>query len=70
MTSQELAELIKQAQARYDTLTPEQKEWHDYEQRRSFARSSCPSDRDYLKWCILVDRIMPPRNFPEGEKTS
>lgn len=58
-----LANLIKQARAVYDALTPEQKAAHDYEQRRSFVRGMCPSKQDYNEWCKIVDQILPPQRL-------
>jgi hypothetical protein len=60
MTDAELKHLIDAAWARYDLMTPEQQEQHDWEQRRSFARGMCPSNRDYKEYCAMVDRILPP----------
>ena len=62
MTEAELMELVQKAKARYDALTPHQKAFHDYEQRRSFVRGQCPSNRDYDKWCKGVDELLPPMN--------
>lgn len=31
-----------------------------YEQRRSFIRGMCPSNRDYKGWCETVDKMFPP----------
>lgn len=64
MTDQDLKELIAQAQARYDALSPEEKARHNYEQRRSFVRGMCPDNRDYEQWCAMVDRILPPHACP------
>lgn len=55
-----LEQLIKDSIARYEAMTPEQKTAHDYEQRRSFVRGMCPSNRDYKEWCEHVDKILPP----------
>ena len=57
----ELNDLIAEARARYDGLSPEDKADHDYEQRRSFVRGMCPGKRDYGEWCKMVDRLLPPR---------
>lgn len=59
MTSEELQKLVVEANARYSALTPNQKMRHDYMQRRSFVRGSCPSSRDYAEWCAIVDKAMP-----------
>jgi len=60
MTETELKQLVAYAQARYAALTPEQKAYHDHEQRRSFVRGMCPDSQDYDGWCKLVDRMIPP----------
>jgi hypothetical protein len=52
-------ELITNAKARYDALPLEQRASHDYQQRRSFLRGLCPSNRDYGDWCRLVDVLLP-----------
>lgn len=57
----DLIRMVAEAKARYDALTPEQKIEHDYEQRRSFMRGTCPDHQDYTAWCKVVDSIMPPR---------
>ncbi len=59
MTEAELKDLVAQARAQYEALTPEQKIEHDYEQRRSFVRGMCPDNQDYAEWCKVVDRVMP-----------
>lgn len=51
---------IAAAMERYDRLSVEEKRNHDYEQRRSFVRGMCPSNRDYDLWCKTVDQILPP----------
>lgn len=56
-----ITDLIARAVAAYEAMTPEQKVAHDYEQRRSFVRGMCPSNRDYDLWCKTVDKILPPR---------
>lgn len=61
MREAELMALIAKANERYQALSPQEKEEHDYEQRRSFVRGSCPSDRNYEDWCKVVDKLMPPR---------
>jgi hypothetical protein len=53
-TDPKLLALIERA--RDHVMTPEQL----YEQRRSFVRGMCPSNKDYGEWCKLVDRLMPP----------
>ena len=53
-------DLIREARARYNAMSPEQRAAHDYEQRRSFVRAMCPSHRDYDDWCKAVDHILPP----------
>jgi hypothetical protein len=60
MTDAHLWELAEKARAAYDAMTPEQKDRHDYEQRRSFVRGMCSSRQDYEEWCKIVDRLMPP----------
>jgi len=60
LTKADLTDLIRAAQAKYDAMTPEEKAWHDHEQRRSFVRGMCPSKRDYNEWCETVDRLIPP----------
>lgn len=64
MNDAELRDLVAQAVAKYDAMTPEEKADHDYAQRRSFARGMCPSNRDYAEWCKVVDRLLPPRRLP------
>lgn len=56
----DLTGLIAEARARYDAMTPAEKATHDYEQRRSFVRGMCPGRYNYEKWCIAVDRLLPP----------
>lgn len=60
MTHDELMRLVSEARARYMAMTVEQRAYHDHEQRRSFARGMCPSDRDYAEWCKVVDQVIPP----------
>lgn len=60
-TDQTLIEQITKAVAAYKAMSPEDKMDHDYEQRRSFVRGQCPSNRNYIDWCGLVDEILPPR---------
>jgi hypothetical protein len=61
MTEPEFKALVAKAQAVYDAMTPDQKAFHDQEQRRSFVRGMCPGNRDYYaEWCKLVDRMIPP----------
>ena len=55
----ELKLQIAEAFMRYDRMTPAQRARHDHEQRRSFVRGMCPSDRDYNEWCTVVDRLLP-----------
>lgn len=38
MTEEELKELVKKAQAKYDAMTPEQKKEHDEAQRQSWVK--------------------------------
>lgn len=42
--------------AKNHVMSPEEA----YEQRRSFTRGMCPSNRDYKEWCGEVDRLLPP----------
>lgn len=56
-----IARMVKEARSVYDAMTPEQKSDHDHEQRRSFIRGSCPSNRDYEEWCRVVDEFLPPK---------
>jgi hypothetical protein len=60
MTEDELKQLVACAQAKYMAMTPQEKADHDHEQRRSFVRGMCPDDQDYVEWCNLVDRMIPP----------
>jgi hypothetical protein len=53
-TNPELLALIERAKTY--VMSPEEV----YEQRRSFTRGMCPSNRDYKEWCEEVDRQMPP----------
>lgn len=57
----DIMEMVREAQARYDALSPEQKAAHDYEQRRSFVRGMCPESQDLNEWSKIVDRLLPPR---------
>lgn len=43
MTEDELKNLIRKAQERYDALTPEEKAEHDRKQRESFVRGMMPT---------------------------
>jgi hypothetical protein len=61
VTEAELKAWVAKSQQFYDALTPEQKDKHDYAQRRSFVRGMCPSRMDFDEWCKVVDRILPPR---------
>ena len=56
----DIEHLLHLALEKYDRMNPRQKEAHHYEQRRSFARGMCPSNRDYAEWCRAVDKLMPP----------
>ena len=60
----DLNDLIIEARAAYEAMTPEQKAYHDYEQKRSFVRGMCPWKQDYTEWCKIVDRILPPMREP------
>ena len=51
--------LLKEAVARVSAMTPAERAIMDYEQRRSFVRGMCPSDRDYDQWCAQVEVILP-----------
>ena len=62
--SEELKRMIERACAAYEAMTPEQKQYHDHEQRRSFVRGMCPSKRDYNEWRDAVDRLLPPLPRP------
>lgn len=53
-TDPELLALIERAKSH--VMTPAER----YEQRRSFVRGICPSNRDYAEWCAQVDKIIPP----------
>lgn len=57
-TSPELLALLERA--KNHVMTPEEV----YEQRRSFVRGMCPSNRDYGEWCEQVDRLIPPLPGP------
>lgn len=61
-TSPELLALLERAKSH--VMTPEDV----YEQRRSFVRGMCPSDRDYTEWCADVDRIIPPLAGPSDTR--
>lgn len=61
MTEEKLKEMVAEAVARYNALSPAEKVAHDYAQRRSFVRGMCPSHRDYDEWCKIVDLHMPPQ---------
>lgn len=52
-----LKALIKEATARYDALSPAEKNLHDLKQKRSFSRGMCPSHRDYNEWRIQIDAL-------------
>lgn len=56
----DLQEMVKAARDRYDALTPFEKAAHDYEQRRSFVRGMCPSDKNMEEWSKVVDLHLPP----------
>lgn len=56
----ELDALLKEAVARHDAMTPVERAAHDHEQRRSWVRGMCPSNRDYEEWCRRVDEVLPP----------
>jgi hypothetical protein len=64
MNEAEFKDLVAQAKARYDALSPAAKKYHDYEQRRSFVRGMCPSKRNYEAWCLEVDKLLPPMDPP------
>ena len=53
-TSPELLAALERAKAH--VMTPAER----YEQRRSFTRGMCPSNRDYAEWCAEVDKLLPP----------
>jgi hypothetical protein len=55
-----LKQQIAEAVMRYDRMTPAQRARHDHEQRRSFVRGCCPSNRDYGDWCAIVERLLSP----------
>jgi hypothetical protein len=57
-TDPQLLALVERA--RNHIMTPEEM----YEQRRSFVRGMCPSNRDYKQWCEEVDRHLPPPSSP------
>lgn len=59
-TNPELLRKLAEAVERYNAMTPGERAAHDYEQRRSFVRGSCPSKQDYAEWCKIVDRVLPP----------
>lgn len=61
-TSPELLALLERAKSH--VMTPEDV----YEQRRSFVRGMCPSNRDYTEWCADVDRIIPPLAGPSDTR--
>lgn len=61
-TDPELLDLIKRA--KNHVMTPAE----IYEQRRSFTRGMCPSNRDYKEWCAQVDRLMPPSLIVDAGK--
>lgn len=61
-TSPELLALLERA--KNHVMTPEEV----YEQRRSFVRGMCPSNRDYTEWCADVDRIIPPLPGPSDTR--
>jgi hypothetical protein len=39
-----------------------------YEQRRSFIRGMCPSNRDYEVWCETVDKMFPPLSVTRPDR--
>jgi hypothetical protein len=41
-----------------------------YEQRRSFIRGMCPSNRDYKGWCEAVDKMYPPLSVTRPDRKS
>lgn len=43
MTEEQLKKLVADARARYEAMTPEQKEAHDKAQRESFIRGMMPT---------------------------
>lgn len=53
-TDPELLALLERAKSH--VMSPAER----YEQRRSFVRGMCPSNRDYAEWCAQVDKIIPP----------
>lgn len=63
----DLETLIAAAMKRYDSLTPSERVRHDLEQRRSFVRGMCPTNRDYREWCATVDRLFPQLTNGEGQ---
>lgn len=62
----DLMEMVREAQRKYEALSPEDKAAHDYEQRRSFVRGMCPGDKDINEWSKGVDRLLPPMMPPPG----
>lgn len=64
MTEAELMHLIYKAKIAYAAMSPQQRAYHDHEQRRSFVRGMCPFDKDYKAWCEVVDRLIPPMEKP------
>lgn len=60
-TKMTMDELIKQAVARFDAMSEEEKATHRYEQQRSFVRGLCPGSADYKEWCAVVDQMLPPK---------
>ena len=64
LTGDQLMHLVQAAKGRYDRLSPEEKAYHDHEQRRSFVRGMCPNGYDYDNWCRLVDKAIPQMRRP------
>lgn len=60
MTEAELKALVEKSVAAFDALSSAQQTIHRYEQRRSFVRGQCPTNRDYHEWRRSVDRLLPP----------
>src|ERR1700749_90896 len=63
MRNERLLQLIADARARYDAMTPDQKARHDYEQRRSFVRGMCrmsATPEEKAEYDKAVDRLLPP----------
>src|SRR5262245_20169504 len=66
----DLLGLLQEANKRYNALSPQQKAAHDHEQRRSWMRGMCPSNRNYDEWCKEVDRLLPPLSQPSVDAGS